>query len=135
WPNPAAAGWERSGRAWSASSVRRGRRQRRHRPWTLRYRHSWRRTHPHCSAAAARLPAAAVFPLRLWLLSSPLRARRSMAHKPKTQGARNWRRFDQLDRHRIAEPVGFRAADKRAAGLVEAKVFVADGARRNKAVG
>ena len=38
-------------------------------------------------------------------------------------------------RHRIAEPVRHRAADKGAAGFVEAEIFVADGARRDKAVG
>src|SRR5271154_1360414 len=68
-------------------------------------------------------------------LSSPLRRGFVMANKLETQRSRNRRRFDQLDRDRIAEPVGQRAADEGAPGFVKAEIFIADQARRNKAVG
>jgi len=71
-------------------------------------------------------------------MSSPLRRTRSAARllidEPEAERASNRRRLDEFDGDRIAEPVRRRAADKSAAGLVKAKIFVADGARRNETV-
>ncbi len=71
------------------------------------------------------------------MLSSPVAARSAdrWPHELETQRAGDRRRLDQFDGHRIAEPVGYRAPDKSAARFVEAEIFVADGARRNKTVG
>ena len=57
--------------------------------------------------------------------------------KFKTKRAGNRRGFDQADRHAIAEPVRFSAAlgPQQMPVLVVAKIFVPDGARRNKAIG
>jgi hypothetical protein len=67
-------------------------------------------------------------------MSSPLRRRPLMANELETQGAGYRRRLDELDTHRIAEAVGDRMTDEGASGLIEAKILVADGARRNKAI-
>ena len=58
-----------------------------------------------------------------------------MSDKLKSERAGDRRRLDELHRDRIAEPVPHSAADKRAAGFVEAEILVADGAGRDKAVG
>src|SRR5215213_7913029 len=57
--------------------------------------------------------------------------------KLEAQGAGDRGGFHQPHGNRIAQPIGFSAAvaDQRMAALVEAKEFIADGARRNEAVG
>src|SRR5579885_1325498 len=67
-------------------------------------------------------------------MSSPQRRRPFMAHKRKTQGASDRRRFNELDRDRITQPMRVRRADKGAAGFVEAEIFVADQTCRDEAV-
>ena len=68
------------------------------------------------------------------VLRSPVMPR-ILSHKLETQGSGNRRRLDELHGNRIAEPVRDGAADKGAAGLVKAEIFVADGARRDETVG
>src|SRR5262249_26319760 len=71
-------------------------------------------------------------------MSSPLRRTRNAAGRlidePEAQRAGDRRRFDELDADRIAEPMRRRTADKSAANLVKAKIFIPDRARRNESI-
>ena len=54
--------------------------------------------------------------------------------QPKAQRGSDRRRLDEFDGDGIAEPVRRGAADKGAACLVKAKIFLVDAARRNETV-
>ena len=72
-------------------------------------------------------------------MSSPLcrtcRAPRMLIDQPEVQRSGDRRRLDEFDGDGIAEPVRRGAADKGAACLVKAKIFLADAASRNETVG
>src|ERR1700724_3275397 len=86
------------------------------------------------SASASALAVAELRPG--WRLVSSLLLRRAgMAHELETQGAGDRRGLDQLHGHRIAEPMGVGMADERAGAFVKTKIFAADKARRDEAVG
>src|SRR3954465_8173087 len=72
------------------------------------------------------------------LIRRPARpVKTALRNQFKTQRAGDRRRFHQLDDHRIAQPVSLAAvlADHGVASLVEAEIFIADGARGNETVG
>jgi hypothetical protein len=58
-----------------------------------------------------------------------------LADDLEAQGARNRRRFDKLDRDRIAKTMRCRSTDESARGLFETEIFLADGSRRDEAIG
>ena len=61
-------------------------------------------------------------------------AARMLIDQPEPQRAGNRRRFDQLDRNRVAETMRCRTADEGASRLLKPEILFADVARRDKPV-